>query len=51
MLDCLDEKGFFRSHVARCPEHEIYRLAGPIHRAIQVHLFAANLQIGLVNTP
>ena len=34
MFDCLAEKGFCRSHIALCPEHEVYCLADPIHRPI-----------------
>src|ERR1700710_645576 len=51
MLDCLDEKGFSRSHVSLCSEHEVHRLAGPIYRPVQINPLATNLQIGVVNTP
>jgi hypothetical protein len=34
MFDCLAEKGFCRSHIALCPEQEIYGLTDPIHRPI-----------------
>ena len=45
------KKLFGRGHVAPRPEHEVHRLASPIHRPVQVDPPAANLQIGLVDTP
>jgi hypothetical protein len=48
---CLAEKGFSRSHVALCLEHEVHRLAGQIYRPVQINPLATNLQIGFVNTP
>jgi len=51
MFDRLSEKGFGRAHVALCPEHEVHRLAGSIHCAVQINPFATNLQVGFVGTP
>jgi hypothetical protein len=51
MPDGRAEKGFGRGHFAPRPEHEVPRLASPIHRPVQVDPLAANLQVGLVDTP
>jgi hypothetical protein len=51
MLDCLAEKGLCHSHIALCPEHEVYRLADPIHRPVRIDPSASDLQIRLVNPP
>jgi hypothetical protein len=51
IFDCLPEKGFGRSHVALCPEHAVCRLAGSIHRPVQINSLATNLQVRFVDTP
>ncbi|MGF6970666.1 hypothetical protein OKW43_007761 [Paraburkholderia sp. WC7.3g] len=51
MLDCLFEKGFCRLHVAPGAEHEVYRLACPIHRPIKIDPLAAQFEISLVDAP
>ena len=50
MFDCLSEKRLGRGHVAPGAEQEVHGLPRPIHRSIKVDPFAADLQVGLVDT-
>src|SRR6266702_3422122 len=51
MLDGLLEKCFCCCHVAFGAQHEVYRLAGPIHRPREVDSLTADLQVRFVDTP
>ena len=51
ILDGLLEKCFCCCHVAFGAEHEVYRLACPIHRPIEVDRLASDLQVCFVDTP
>src|SRR5882757_5910497 len=51
MLDGLLEKCFCCCHVVFGAQQEVYRLAGPIHRTIEVDPLAADLQVRFVDTP
>jgi hypothetical protein len=51
MFDGLAEKGFGRLPVALRAEHEVHRPTSPINRPVEIRPLAANLQVGLVDTP
>src|SRR5471032_1263549 len=51
MLDDLLEKCLCCCHVAFGAEHEVYRLACPINRPIEIDPPAADLQVRFVDTP
>ena len=51
VLDGVLEKCFCCGYVTFCAQREVYRLAGPIYRPIEVDPLAADLQVGFVDTP